>query len=301
MNRVGLSNPSSNFFLYFPLGVFCLACTISALINLPPFPSSSFSAYEIDTAPLVLIIVTFLLAEPHFFLTFPLLKGHAEFVSNNKTVVYIIPLTLAPIFIYLFIYQFYLFTIIFLAINVYHVNRQSFGILKLQRLYRGSSTYQYLLFFVSIVIFWDKFSSDSLLSGEVALLIYVMSYRYFVPKQFQLGSFLRYLTPALIWVPLLFIDNIVLALACGITIHYLQYLFMGWRVLNKGLSIPWRRIAFFALLYSALTTTILTLGVDGVSFFVLIPTMAQLYHFYIDGFIWRVSDETLAPALRRSF
>ena len=98
-------------------------------------------------------------------------------------------------------------------------------------------------------------------------------------------------------------EDLLLAFAVGISIHYIQYLFISWDILTKGFG--FRLIPLLGLLitYSIFSTGALS-GVftqDRLSWIVFIPTVLQLLHFYYDGFIWKRSDELVSNTMKKAF
>ena len=118
-------------------------------------------------------------------------------------------------------------------------------------------------------------------------------------------------TGILIFIPLLFINDIRLALGLGVGMHWIQYLGLtgitnyrrlraekhkNYNFLKLGNGIlP----AFIFILIYSLTMTLCTYiglininksGLDFSSLY-LIPILFQFYHFYIDRFLWKFSDK----------
>ena len=71
----------------------------------------------------------FLLAEPHFAMTLPLLYGYREKLADPLIFIFYPALIIVSASILFFFYS-SIFFIIFLIANVYHVNRQSVGFFK---------------------------------------------------------------------------------------------------------------------------------------------------------------------------
>ena len=107
----------------------------------------------------------------------------------------------------------------------------------------------------------------------------------------------------LIFIPIIIFEDILLAFAIGISIHYIQYLSISWMVLRKGFNFAFFPLLSILIFYSLISTGALSglLTNDRISLIVFIPTLLQLLHFYYDGFIWKRSDELVANTLKKSF
>ena len=120
-----------------------------------------FYAYFLFSFPnlenVIVITAIFLLAEPHFGATWPFFinRTNKNYIYKNK-----INLIFFPILLIIFcLLGFFLFRstflLIFFAANIYHVTRQSFGILKLYALKKENiNFYSYILYFFNILFFF---------------------------------------------------------------------------------------------------------------------------------------------------
>ena len=107
----------------------------------------------------------------------------------------------------------------------------------------------------------------------------------------------------LIFLPIAIFSDIILAFAVGISIHYLQYLVISWKVLRKGFGYQFIPLISILLIYSMFSTGALSglITSDRISLIVFIPTMLQLLHFYYDGFIWRRSEDVVNETMKKAF
>jgi len=107
----------------------------------------------------------------------------------------------------------------------------------------------------------------------------------------------------LIFLPVAIFSDILLAFAIGISIHYLQYLSLSWRICKLGFAFSMKAVVSLIVFYSIFTTTALSgfLTIERISIFILIPTMMQLLHFYYDSLIWRKrkGDKAVSSILSR--
>ena len=103
------------------------------------------------------------------------------------------------------------------------------------------------------------------------------------------------------FLPIAIFEDILLAFAVGISIHYIQYLAISWNVLRKGFGFSLIPIAIL-IFYSVASTGTLSglLTQERISLIVFIPTLLQLLHFYYDGLIWRRDDKLVADAMKKA-
>jgi len=246
------------------------------------------------------LLVMFLLAEPHFAMTLPLLYGYRHNFLKKRLEYLIFPIGIIILAAIIFYSSFALFSIIFLIANVYHVNRQSHAFLMLQTNTKKklATGYEWILH-LSVIIFFAlrflQYENKILLLIVVILFLLTMSFlfwKYIVVTIPDFKKHLSFIQGFLIFLPIVVFEDLLLAFAVGISIHYLQYLSISWPVCRK--SFGWSAIALsgFLLGYSLLSSG--ALGgfiVDTqMSLIILIPTTLQLLHFYYDGLIWQRSD-----------
>ena len=125
-----------------------------------------------------------------------------------------------------------------------------------------------------------------------------------------------FFTGMVIYLPILFFKDLATATAVGVGMHWIQYLSIMWssylrransyknlnsKVIKKK-SVYLRLIFIFT--YSLIMTIFALTGMPSsnessnqFSFFYLIPLVFQLYHFYIDGFIWKFSDKHIKKSV----
>ena len=106
----------------------------------------------------------------------------------------------------------------------------------------------------------------------------------------------------LIFLPIAIFDDLLLAFAVGISIHYIQYLFISWPVCRKSFGFSGLYLLIFLFAYALISTSALGgfITNEKNSIFILIPTTLQLLHFYFDGFIWRRSDPLINKILLKA-
>ena len=126
--------------------------------------------------------------------------------------------------------------------------------------------------------------------------------------------FMPILTGILIYLPILFFEDLATATAVGVGMHWCQYLAIMWfkfirkRDIAKTINISKKdhkniKFILFVFAYSLIMTSLTIVGINyqtdmtiKYNFLYLIPLSFQLYHFYIDGFIWKFSD----PHIRKN-
>ena len=111
----------------------------------------------------------------------------------------------------------------------------------------------------------------------------------------------------------MFFDDLAVATAVGVGMHWCQYIAIIWSIYSRKNSYKQNsekvdqnfrfKPIVFVFAYAFIMASMALLGmpklVDGAtqySLIYLIPLVFQLYHFYIDGFIWKFSD----PHIKKS-
>jgi len=259
------------------------------------------------------ILVMFLLAEPHFALTIPLMYGYRSVFIEHRFIFSYVPIMIVVFGALLFFFANQFFLLIFLIANIYHVNRQSVGMSILQgtNLFSIKTLYENSLhFFAGILIFSVFIIPEYKMILAAILLVVTMilnvTYYYKNLNKFpDIKSMYILLQGFLIFLPVAFFDDIILAFAVGISIHYMQYISIGSNVLSNGFGYKIMIVMLFCVLYSLLSSSSLVgfITNDKNSFIIFIPTILQLLHFYFDAFLWRKkgSVEIVKNTLEKSF
>ena len=253
-------------------------------------------------------IVLFLLAEPHFALTIPLLYGYRKKFASEPTRFLHIPFAIIVFGAILFFYYPSVFSIIFLIANVYHVNRQSQGVTQLQAkiTLREANYFGNFLHLFTAACFIIKFNeySEIWAFALAAILISISSIFNFIQTKNRPSSkfIFSIIQGYLVFLPIAIFDDLLLAFAVGISIHYIQYLFIGSKVCLNGFGIKLMPLVLIIVAYSLLSSSALAgfITTTQLSFIILIPTIMQLLHFYYDSLIWKRSDEEVFAILKRT-
>jgi hypothetical protein len=255
------------------------------------------------------VLILFILAEPHFAFTIPLLYGYRKLFLQEKTQLILYPVLIIFISCILFFYSFELFSLIFLFANIYHVNRQSVGFYRMQTRANNLSfiVHEWLLhgFAISVIIISIFTPSLKSVAFYIALglILVVGSIDYkFKRTNYESVNYISTIQGFLIFIPVLWFDDILMAFAVGISIHYIQYLFASLAVCRKSFKFPLLYIFLFIVSYSILSSSSLSglITKEKISFVILIPTVLQLLHFYFDGFIWRRSNPFVNEVISRA-
>ena len=256
------------------------------------------------------IIVMLLLAEPHFAMTIPLLWGYREFFTTERVYFIYIPLLIIIGSSLLFYIDTAIFSYLFLLANIYHVNRQSRGFLLIQ----GKVTldvakfYEFSLHTFFLLVFLSRIYlpiNAVILTGVAFVIILGLSMAIWYlqkntkPSLFQM---LVVLQGYFIFLPVVFFEDLLLAFAVGISIHYIQYLAISFPVCRKSFGYSLMPICIFLLGYSILSNASLSgfFTFEKLSVIILIPTTLQLLHFYFDGFIWKKSNVIVRQTLEKA-
>mgnify|MGYP004133498927 CR=1 FL=1 len=272
----------------------------------------------------IFILSIFFLAETHFASTwlFLFFKSNRIWIKQRKNDLFVLPIVyLFSLVIFWLINPSTVLIFHYLA-SGWHVTRQSVAMLTLSRTRRKLFTRLiYLSSFPLLILGLIKpgivkinlsiFTANTIF--VIVLLIYllflILINNKFIKKLSK--NLLPVLTGILIYVPLLFIDDIKLALGLGVGMHWIQYLGLtgitnyrrlraekdkNYNFLKIGMGILPALV--FILIY-ALSMTLCTYfglininksGLD-ISYLYLIPILFQFYHFYIDRYLWKFSDE----------
>jgi len=258
----------------------------------------------------------FLLAEPHFGATFSLIfhenwrqfKLSDEGGSSEAIIVLIlIPLILIGLFFLLFCIKREIAVGIFFIINIFHVTRQSSGILKILSKGKLSGLDSVFLWAGNIVCFIEIFRVIVLELENSNVFLMVFSGLTFVYCLYQLlwcneknkhTKIGCMITGLLMFSPIFFTKNILAVLVLGVSMHYCQYLYLTYRIVEgrgKPIHVNKKTIAnsiiycaFFIIVFSGFITYI-SVADSQIGLWIFIPMGFQLYHFITDAIIWKGS------------
>lgn len=248
-------------FLYSPIWIFALL-----------LPLSIFTHEE----KILIAAVLFLLAEPHFAATFPLIfdKRVRDFKINFATedggyefgwlgVFVLMPIFLLMGFSALFIWNVNIAILFFLVVNVFHVTRQSVGVfnifsrkyslnnaklVKLVNLLMYGST---IICTTHVLFRTQNLASSNLLETLFALILLCWLVCTFVAAKASnfnwgiTGLFFLASSPGLLmYTPTFFGASAIEFIVIGVSMHYLQYLYLAHKILKgRGLDIEQGNLA----------------------------------------------------------
>ena len=273
-----------------------------------------FILYTFPSFETQLVFITILLlAETHFGATwlFFLNKVNLNYISQNKLSLVFTPLILTLFCVVGFFYFKNFFLLIFFAANVYHVTRQSFGIMNLytknieEKKYYSNTIYifNFIFFLIAFFRFYIPIIENNhlLLLNLLIIILMLISITPQIKKFGYSENTLTLITGVLIFYPVCFVSNPVHAIIMGVTMHYSQYLFLTSKVMNKRskedtahkknyLTSFWVVVGVYAIIMSVLSI----FGKNDSEFLknlIFIPITGQMLHFYLDSQLWKFSVE----------
>jgi len=268
----------------------------------------TFPKYETH----LIFLTILLLAETHFGATWPFLlnKVNLPHIVKNKSSFIILPLLLTIFCIVGFFYFKNLFLLIFFASNVYHVTRQSYGVMSLYiKNIDEKKNYSFFIYGFNLLFFFIAFlrfyipiiTNDYLLILNLIIYFFIFLCFFSQIKKFGYSeNTLTLITGVLIFYPVCFVSNPVHAIIMGVTMHYSQYLYLTSKVIKKReinksehkknyFSSFWVVIIFYSIIMSVLSI----FGKNESEFLnnlIFIPITGQMLHFYLDSQLWKFSQ-----------
>ncbi len=277
-------------------------------------------------APYLFLLVLFLFAETHFASTWLFFfdKQNWGWIKENNYKFFFLPIYFVIAIFLIWRFNNGLVLIFHYLASGWHVTRQSIGILKLSK--NNNFITSFLTYGISFFCLGVGLTKPGLLAlslnGILANIILVSLILIYLLSIFRItdGSrrFFSLLTGVSIYLPLLFINNLGLATALGVGMHWCQYLALMWSIkirkrnlINKEviknpfrLSNNLKLNLGFVLIYALLMTLLAYFGMPNqannngnYSILYLIPIIFQLYHFYLDGFIWQFSNNHIKKSV----
>ena len=262
------------------------------------------------------IAILFLLAETHFGATFSIIfhKNWRQFSVSNEASdkEALIMLVIIPMLVILGL--FFIFCInqdlaigIFFIINIFHVTRQSSGILKilsnghidlLDSIFLwGANAICFLEIFRVFILHLDS-STNILIIYLCVMGTYFSGSLIFSKKQYKFLKLGCMLAGFLTFSPIFFTKNILAVMVLGVSMHYCQYLYLFFRIVEgrsrtvffdrHTISNNVPKAVFFLLFFSSFITFI-SVGRESYGGLIFVPMAFQMYHFITDAMIWRGS------------
>jgi len=252
-----------------------------------------------------------LLAETHFGATWPffLNSSNSKFIIKNRIYLISFPTIIAlASLIGFFIFK-PTFLLIFFAVNMYHVTRQSFGVCKLYTKEISQIKYQeifiYIFNFTFFLIGFFRFyfpviDIDHVLTLNIIIgVLFFLTIAIYSLRYKFTDSFYTFVTGLIIFYPICFVANPVHAIIMGVTMHYTQYLYLTHKVFKGRLQdkiIQTSKLTYFGviLVYALLMSIFSLFGKSSneiINFLIIIPIIGQMLHFYLDSQLWKFSNQ----------
>ena len=257
----------------------------------------------------LLFFTILLLAETHFGATWPffLNKSNSYFITQNKLNLIIYPLIIIILSLVGFLYFKKFFLLVFFAVNMFHVTRQSFGVCKLYTENKNEKIVQeifiYIINFIFFLVGYLRFylpviNSNNLLTLNIAVLSLILIFFIIYLYKFSSKNIYTFLTGLIIFYPICFVSNPVHAIIMGVTMHYTQYLYLTHKVFKgrqKNHSISNSAFSYLGVIifYSIAMSLLSLLGKNSNEIFnalIIIPIIGQMLHFYLDSQLWKFSN-----------
>jgi hypothetical protein len=262
-----------------------------------------------------LIFVTILiLAETHFGATWPFFLNsfNFDYIKKNKINLIFLPILITIFCVLGFFYFKEFFLLIFFATNVYHVTRQSFGVMNLyNKDLNKKKIWSNIIYIFNIIFFLIAFfrfyipiiKSEYLLIINLIIILSIFIALLTQLKMFGYSeNFLTLITGILIFYPVCFVSNPVHAIIMGVTMHYSQYLYLTSKVIknrNNNSSDKLKRNNFLSFLiiiflYSIVMSILSIFGRNDselLKSLIFIPITGQMLHFYLDSQLWKFSKK----------
>ena len=186
-----------------------------------------------------------LLAEPHFGATWPFLldKVNHNKLAEDRVIYLYFPIIITFLSIIFYFNLNPLFYLIFFSINVYHVTKQSFGVAKLYIKNLSELKYQQITIYTFSFIFFAigilRFYLNLITYDQSMIVFYILSVflsisilLYFLLFGFK-ENVLTMITGSIIFAPMCFINKPIHGIVMGVTMHYIQYLALTYKVSTK--------------------------------------------------------------------
>lgn len=250
-----------------------------------------------------------LLAETHFGATWPffLNSANTKFIKENRLTLISFPIIIATASLIGFLFLKPTFLLIFFAINMYHVTRQSFGVCKLYTKEISQIKYQenfiYIFNFTFFLIGFFRFyfpiiDTNFIFTLNIIIVILIFITLIIYSFKYKLSdSFYTFITGILIFYPICFVANPVHAIIMGVTMHYTQYLYLTHKVFkgrhqDKIIQISNSTYIVVISIYALVMAILSLFGKSSneiLNFLIIIPIIGQMLHFYLDSQLWKFS------------
>ena len=195
---------------------------------------------------LLILLTLILLAETHFGATWPFFLGKAnhENIIKEKVIYIAIPLLIIVYSLFGFFYFNSFYLLLFFAVNVFHVARQSYGICNIYSDNKQETKFQELLiyfynsaFFAVAIFRWYipiiTGEDNILLLNIVAITSIVFTSIFYILKFGFSNNFLTFLTGIILFYPMCFTAKPIHGILMGAGMHYAQYIVLTYKVTSE--------------------------------------------------------------------
>ena len=241
-------------------------------------------------------------------MAFFLNKSNTSLIQKNKIYFISIPVVIIILSILGFLLIKPTFLLIFFAVNMYHVTRQSFGVCKLYSTKINEINFQkkfiYIFNFLFFLVGFFRFylpiiETQHLVNLNIFILLFIFLTIIFYKYNFKsTENVYTFITGLIIFYPICFVDNPVHSIIMGVTMHYTQYLYLTHKV-YKGRSskniiqMSINNYLGIIIFYSIIMSLISLFGKSSSEIFshlIIIPIIGQMLHFYLDSQLWKFSN-----------
>ena len=299
-------------FILFPIWILPTYFLIKSFFNSPEIP---------------FLLFLILLGESHFGSTFLFFfdKSNQSYIKKKSLLLLYLPIIFLVAFFLFGLNNFEYAIIILSAASGFHVTRQSIGIARLYEykrnrsmeilIYSSSAIFLFIGFlrlylvdldynffqlstvFINLKNFLIQLANNNSLKSMLVVIFSFLA----LNENTNYKKRLVNLTGILIYSPYLFLNQIYDAIVIGVGAHWAQYLLLNYKVYFYGLKCKKKRNSQILIIFSyAIVMSLLGYRYhftrEILKGFVLIPICAEMFHFYIDAFIWKFSD----PDIRKN-
>ncbi len=269
----------------------------------------SFPTFE----TFLIFFTILLLAEPHFGATWPFFINECNYdhIKKNKVSLVYTPIIIIVLSLLGFIFFNKIFYLIFFAVNMYHVTRQSFGISKLYSIEKKDIKFQETLIYIFNILFFligyfrfflnIDFSAFSFFLNAIIILSLIISSIVYLFKFGLNQNLFTFITGCIIFYPVCFVENPVHVILMGVTMHFSQYLFLTNKIVTKRENVIKKEhinlryskyFIFIIVIYGTLMAALSMFGNSETTYLkslIIIPIIGQMLHFYLDSQLWKFS------------
>ncbi|CAE19701.1 hypothetical protein PMM1242 [Prochlorococcus marinus subsp. pastoris str. CCMP1986] len=275
-------------------------------------------------ASICFVFSLFLFAETHFASTWLFFFDvqNKYWIKQNLYKLIVLPIYIGIAILGIWFFNPQVVLLLHYLASGYHVTKQSIGISKLPK--KTGTNFRLIIYFFSFgflatglvkpgilnnLFMENKYIFNSFLVIIFLLYLFLVFLSTKIKYIKNINYFSSLITGIIIYLPILFFKDLSTATAVGVGMHWIQYISIIGLIYFRKTSVNYKNIKdllnsfefksrlLFILIYALVMTIFAFIGVtsannsnNSFNLFYLIPIIFQLYHFYIDGFIWKFSD-----------